>query len=63
MPTLILWGETDTLIPVDHANRFAATLPDAELIVYPNVGHLPMEEIPERSGNDTLSFLQAKLDQ
>jgi len=61
MPTLILWGETDTLIPVSYASRFAKTLPDAKLIVYPNVGHLPMEEIPERSGADTLVFLKANL--
>ena len=62
MPTLILWGETDAIIPVGHANRFAEILPDTKLIIYPNVGHLPMEEIPERSAADTLSFLQAQLE-
>jgi len=61
MPTLVLWGETDAVIPVTYANRFAQALPDARVIVYPNVGHLPMEEIPQRSGTDTLDFLQAEL--
>jgi len=61
IPTLILWGETDALTPVRNATRFAQSLPDAKLIVYPEVGHLPMEEIPQRSAADALEFLQSRL--
>jgi len=61
MPALILWGETDAVIPVEHANRFAQVLPNHKLIIYPEVGHLPMEEIAQRSGTDALNFLQAQL--
>ncbi len=60
LPTLILWGETDTLIPASTGERFAAALPNSELIVYPNVGHIPMEEIAAQSAADLLSFLQQR---
>ena len=58
MPALVLWGETDTLIPASTGERFASVLPNAQLIVYPNVGHLPMEEIPKQSATDLLDFLK-----
>lgn len=57
MPALILWGEMDALIPPSAGERFAAALPNSTLIVYPEVGHLPMEEIPEQSAEDLLNFL------
>jgi pimeloyl-ACP methyl ester carboxylesterase len=58
-PTLILWGDKDTLIPVANADRFAADLPVAEKIIYPNVGHVPMEEIPDQTARDVGAFLDA----
>jgi pimeloyl-ACP methyl ester carboxylesterase len=58
-PTLILWGEHDAVIPVAVANRFQATLPNARTIIYPHVGHIPMEEIPQRSADDVRAFLTA----
>lgn len=58
-PTLILWGEEDRLIPVEQANRLAAAIPQASLVTYPGVGHVPHEEIPARSAADVRRFLQA----
>lgn len=58
-PTLILWGEKDALIPVEHAKRFDADLPNSELIIYENIGHMPQIEIPERSAGDARRFLLA----
>jgi len=55
--TLLLWGKKDRLIPVEHATRFAKAIPGAHLIVYEGVGHVPMEEIGERSAADVDSFL------
>jgi pimeloyl-ACP methyl ester carboxylesterase len=40
MPTLVVWGAEDTWIPVDRADRLAATIPGAELVVVPDAGHL-----------------------
>lgn len=56
-PTLIMWGDQDRLIPVEFADDFAAALPQAQVQIYPGVGHIPMEEIPERSAADARVFL------
>lgn len=44
--TLIMWGKEDHWIPLKQAYIFQKKLPDSQLIIYPNVGHVPMEEIP-----------------
>ena len=36
-------------------------IPDSEFRIYENVGHLPMEEIPEKSATDVHDFLQRRL--
>ncbi|RYF66811.1 MAG: alpha/beta hydrolase, partial [Cytophagaceae bacterium] len=51
-PTLVLWGQHDDLIPLTVADRFHHDLPNNSLIVYPNAGHVPMEEIPTRTAGD-----------
>jgi pimeloyl-ACP methyl ester carboxylesterase len=56
-PTLILSGEQDNLVPVAQARRFAAAIPGSELITFPNVGHLPQEEIPDASSEVVANFL------
>ncbi len=59
-PTLILWGEQDTWIPVTTARRFTERLPHAVLITYPDAGHVPMEEIPARTAADARRFLTGR---
>ncbi len=59
MPTLIMWGAEDSLVPKTAANWFAKAIPGAKEIVYPGVGHLPMEEVPDRSAADFGAFLAA----
>jgi pimeloyl-ACP methyl ester carboxylesterase len=56
-PTLILWGEADTFQSVAYAHRFDADIADSTLIIYPGVGHVPMEELPARTAADALAFL------
>ncbi len=56
-PTLVMWGTEDRLISVELAERFHGDLPSSELLVYPDIGHVPMEEIPERSARDARAFL------
>jgi len=48
-PTLVLWGAEDTLIPLSAGKWFGEHIPGATLVVLPDVGHIPMEEAPERS--------------
>jgi pimeloyl-ACP methyl ester carboxylesterase len=59
--TLILWGARDRLIPLAHACRFERAIPSARLIVYQGVGHVPMEEIGQRSALDVDAFLAGAL--
>ena len=57
-PTLVMHGEKDALIPVASGRALAAAIPGARLITYPGVGHVPMEQIPDRSAQDLRAFLQ-----
>ena len=45
-------------IPVHNAYRFHKMLLHSKVKVYPEVGHIPMEEIPEISANDVIQFLE-----
>jgi pimeloyl-ACP methyl ester carboxylesterase len=58
-PTLILWGRHDTLIGVDVAEQFDDALPDSELVIYEDLGHVPMEEAPQRTAEDVRAFLES----
>lgn len=57
VPTVIVWGNEDRLIPVSVAGWFAERLPDARLTVLDGVGHIPMEEAPDRSLVPVLKLL------
>ena len=57
IPTLILWGENDAWIPLEHAQNFADEIGGAKLITYPGIGHIPMEEIPQQTAQDAKEFL------
>jgi pimeloyl-ACP methyl ester carboxylesterase len=47
MPALIIWGAEDQLIPVSNAYKFQRDLLLDTLVIFPGVGHVPMEESPE----------------
>jgi len=59
-PTLIMWGEEDLYFPVESAYRFGKDIDGSDLVIYPEIGHLPMEEDAERSVKDYLAFLKRK---
>jgi pimeloyl-ACP methyl ester carboxylesterase len=48
-PTLILWGGRDRLLPPEMGRRFEDDIPGAKLVVFPDLGHMPMEEDPQRT--------------
>jgi pimeloyl-ACP methyl ester carboxylesterase len=56
-PILIMWGEKDKWIPVRWAPVLNSALTHSELIIYPDAGHVPMEEIPEITVRDAKIFL------
>lgn len=61
IPTLIMWGDEDALINVSDALKFKQSIKDAELLIYEDIGHLPMLEIPERSAMDVKKFLKQRV--
>jgi pimeloyl-ACP methyl ester carboxylesterase len=60
-PTLLQWGREDAWIPVSDAQRFARLLPRDSILIYPQTGHLPMEENAKKSAADARNFLQSSL--
>jgi pimeloyl-ACP methyl ester carboxylesterase len=60
VPTLVLWGEEDEWIPLSDGRRFGRDLPDAKLVTYEGVGHVPQAEVPGRSAADVRAFLDGR---
>ena len=56
-PALIIWGREDQLIDVPRSEKFAAALDGEKIIIYDNVGHLPMEEVPADVARDINHWL------
>lgn len=57
LPTLIIWGGRDRLIPVSNAERFAADIEGSQLVLFEALGHVPQEEEPQRTVAVLISFL------
>jgi pimeloyl-ACP methyl ester carboxylesterase len=47
MPVQLVWGADDQIMPLAYAHAFKALIPQAQLSVYPNCGHLPHVEKSE----------------
>jgi pimeloyl-ACP methyl ester carboxylesterase len=56
-PTLLLWGESDAMIPFANSADYVACLPQARLVPFAGVGHLPHEEAADRSLAALIEFL------
>ena len=61
VPTLILWGQEDALLPVSFAKVFAEKIPGSTVMIYERCGHIPMEEAPDRSAADVHVFVEKYL--
>ena len=60
VPTLIVWGRKDRLIPVEEGKRLAARIPGSRLVVLSDAGHLPQREQPEAFSRAVAEFLSAR---
>jgi pimeloyl-ACP methyl ester carboxylesterase len=56
-PTLIVWGERDSIIPVRDAHEFERLIPDSRKVVMRDTGHIPMAERPRTFNDLMMSFL------
>lgn len=61
VPTLLLWGEQDSWVPLDVMRQFHRDLSYSEYIIYEGIGHLPMEELPVQSARDANNFFMSEL--
>ncbi|MFY7863454.1 alpha/beta fold hydrolase [Roseateles sp.] len=57
LPTLILWGELDRLIPPVNGEAFARDIAGSQLVTLPGLGHVPHEEDPAASLVPVQAFL------
>ena len=46
VPSLILWGRDDALIPVGHADAWGRLVPDSRVELFDDAGHLLLDESP-----------------
>lgn len=61
VPTLLLWGDQDSVVPVSHGKAFDQAIPNSRLIIYPDAGHLPMEETPDQVARDIGVWIKANI--
>lgn len=57
LPTLILWGAKDHLIPLENARRFTTDIQGSTLVVFDDLGHVPHEEDATATVNAMKKFL------
>ena len=57
LPSLIIWGDEDKLIPVSAAHILDERLQNSELRIFQGVGHLPMEEVANETAAAVSEFL------
>lgn len=57
VPVLIIWGRLDSWIPASVGYRLHEAITHSELLIYDDLGHVPMEEDPERTISDVREFL------
>ena len=60
VPTLILWGAQDALIPLAAGIKMSKLIKNSELVVFDNCGHVPQEEMPTRTVEEITRFAQIR---
>jgi pimeloyl-ACP methyl ester carboxylesterase len=59
VPTLILWGDTDEVIPLEIGEKLHSAIHGSVLEIIPQAGHVPQEEQPEETIRHIVKFLEA----
>jgi triacylglycerol lipase len=58
-PTLLVWGDSDKLVPPSALQTFKRLIPNSRPILLEGVGHVPQMEAIDRSARDYLAFRQS----
>ena len=56
--TLIVWGEKDKSIPIEAAHIFKREIRNSELKIFPEIGHSPHKQIPEKLAETIIDFVK-----
>lgn len=59
VPTMVVAGELDRILPIEEAEKFASNIPDAAFVVLRGAGHLPNMESPEEFAEILQRFLDS----
>jgi pimeloyl-ACP methyl ester carboxylesterase len=59
IPTLMVWGERDSIIPVTHGQAAHAAMPGSRLEVFPGAGHMPHDADPDRFASVLTEFCES----
>jgi len=59
IPSLIVWGENDRIIPVEHARIAHELMPGSRLEIFAGAGHFPFNDDPERFAGLLHEFIEA----
>jgi pimeloyl-ACP methyl ester carboxylesterase len=60
IPALVLWGEQDTFVDVELAERLGDVLPWSSVALFPGCGHFLLEDAPERVGPIVFQWIRTK---
>ena len=60
VPSLVIWGENDNVIPIKYAADFVSSLRDCKYIKMQNCGHTPYIEEPRRFVDNVVEFIDRK---
>jgi pimeloyl-ACP methyl ester carboxylesterase len=58
LPTLVIWGRDDRVVPPEHAGRFGRDLPNARVVMYDRCGHWPQYERAPETALDIERFIE-----
>ena len=59
MPTLIVWGERDPIIPFRHGLRASELVPGSRFVSFPDAGHFPYRDDPRRFVRELADFIES----
>ena len=57
-PTLIIWGDQDTILPLSDQEALVAAIPGSRFVVYAGAGHAFYWEEPDRVASDLVAFIE-----
>jgi pimeloyl-ACP methyl ester carboxylesterase len=58
MPTLLVWGDQDPILPARHAGLAHVAMPGSRLEIFPHTGHFPFHTEPQRFVQLLMEFIE-----